>query len=76
VLVAGETPGAVVPFFGFDGAGGRGVDRTPRIGPRDLYPCYRSTVMRVGGRVITWRSHAPYVSGEGSPANSSAAAVG
>ena len=43
-------------------------------GPRepvqvDLYPCCRSTVVRVEGRVITRRSHAPYVFGDGAPAN-------
>src|SRR5271155_86091 len=49
---------------------------SPKTGPRDLYPCCRSTVVRVEGRVIIRRSHAPYVFGDGAPANRFPAAIG
>jgi hypothetical protein len=42
----------------------------------DVYPCCWSTVVRVEGRVIIRRSHAPYVSGDGASANRFAAAIG
>jgi hypothetical protein len=48
---------------------------TPRIDPLDLYPCCRSTVVRVEGRVIIRRSHAPYVPGVGPSANRCPAAI-
>lgn len=41
-----------------------------------LYPCLGSMVMKVGGTVISRKSHAPQVSGDGSPANRSASAIG
>jgi hypothetical protein len=47
-----------------------------QLHPLDLYPCCRSTVVRVGGRVIIRRSHAPYVSDDGPPANRCPAAIG
>jgi hypothetical protein len=55
----------------------RGIrEGDPFCGPVDLYPCCRSTVVRVEGRVIIRRSHAPNVSGECAPANRVAAAIG
>lgn len=46
------------------------------MSPSDLYPCCRSTVVRVEGRVIIRRSHAPYVFVVGAPANRCSAAIG
>ncbi|MCV7199346.1 hypothetical protein H7J74_23195 [Mycobacterium angelicum] len=42
----------------------------------DLFPCCRSTVVRVEGRVIIRRSHAPHVFVVGAPANRCSAAIG
>jgi hypothetical protein len=50
--------------------------RHPFFGPIDVYPCCWSTVVRVEGRVIIGRSHAPYVFVVGAPANCCAASVG
>jgi hypothetical protein len=53
-----------------------GDEGDPFGGPVDLYPCCWSTVVRVEGRVIIGRSHAPYVFVVGAPANCCAAAIG
>jgi hypothetical protein len=51
------------------------TDRSPIVGPPDLYPCCRSIIVRVEGRVIIGRSHAPSVFVVGAPANRFTAAI-